>query len=104
MITKKDINRIRNFINTDNNRQEINKVWIELLKDTLDTYNKANNDLKENGYIVESYKQKYVSPSYKIRTQSIKDINKILSLLLAANETDLENESAEEFINKLISE
>ena len=97
------IKNIRHTLINNNKLNAISEVLLVALHDAITTYNDANSDLKRNGYIVESYKQKYVNPSYKIRTQSLKDINKILSYFSVELKEDYDDEEVGNFIDSLIN-
>lgn len=98
--------RVRNikdlFKSRDFYKQIINDIKYQLLKDCIKSYNEAQKDLNLNGNIVESYKQKYLNPSYKIKEQSLKDIIKIISLIEDDTNDDCNERRKEELLKELL--
>lgn len=103
MIYRKHIKELKDILTKNNKLNSVNEVLLSTLNDAIITYNQANKDIQKNGYIVESYNQKYISPSYKIRTQSLKDIHKILGYFAIELKEDFNNEEMEDFIQQLVS-
>lgn len=103
MIYRKHIKELKEILTKNNKLNTVNEVLLSTLNDAIITYNQANKDIQNNGYIVESYNQKYISPSYKIRTQSLKDIHKILGYFAIELKEDFSNEEMEDFIQQLVS-
>lgn len=102
MISKKKIKQIEQYLNIQNEKKAFNDVKMSILKECIEAYNIASKDIEENGYIVESYKQKYLNPSYKIKVQSTKEIIKILASLIEENKREIEDKEASDFIKSLI--
>lgn len=103
MIYRKHIKELKDILINNNKLNAVNEVLLSTLNDAIITYNIANKDLKKNGYMVESYKQKYINPSYKVRTQSLKDINKILAYFAIELKQEFEDGEMDDFIEKLVS-
>lgn len=102
MISKYQQKQLVKILSEGKNKDPIQGLKITLLKQSINQYNQAIEALNKEGYIVESYKQKYLNPNYKISVNALKEIINLLNELNEEHKEDIDKINKEKLVKELL--